>query len=116
MFPALFLSHGAPTLPLVDAPASTFLRNLGQQIGRPSAIIVASAHWETAVPTVSTITSNTTIHDFYGFPRRCTRFTINRPVRLHLLDRRRTCWRRLDWRAKSIRREVWTTARGCRSR
>ena len=69
MFPALFLSHGAPTLPLVDAPASAFLKGLGQQLGRPSAIIVASAHWETAAPTLSTIARNTTIHDFYGFPR-----------------------------------------------
>ena len=29
MFPALFLSHGAPTLPLVEAPATAFLRQLG---------------------------------------------------------------------------------------
>ena len=69
MFPALFLSHGAPTLPLVEAPATVFLRQLGDRIGRPRAIIVASAHWETPLPTVSTIGRNTTIHDFYGFPR-----------------------------------------------
>jgi 4,5-DOPA dioxygenase extradiol len=30
---------------------------------------VASAHWETPAPVVSTIARNTTIHDFYGFPR-----------------------------------------------
>jgi 4,5-DOPA dioxygenase extradiol len=69
MFPALFLSHGAPTLPLVEAPATAFLRQLGDHIGRPRAIIIASAHWETPLPTVSTIERNTTIHDFYGFPR-----------------------------------------------
>src|SRR5690242_11961784 len=69
MFPALFLSHGAPTLPLVDAPARDFLRGLGRELGRPSAILVASAHWETPAPMVSTIARNTTIHDFYGFPR-----------------------------------------------
>jgi 4,5-DOPA dioxygenase extradiol len=69
MFPAIFLSHGAPTLPLVEAPARSFLRNLGQELGRPSAILVASAHWETPAPMVSTIARNTTIHDFHGFPR-----------------------------------------------
>src|SRR4051812_21395212 len=69
MFPAIFLSHGAPTLPLADAPARDFLRNLGQELGRPSAILVASAHWETPAPVVSTTARNTTIHDFYGFPR-----------------------------------------------
>ena len=69
MFPAIFLSHGAPTLPLVDAPARDFLRGLGRQLGRPRAILVASAHWETSVPTLSSVARNTTIHDFRGFPR-----------------------------------------------
>ena len=69
MFPALFLSHGAPTLPLVDAPATRFLQGLGERLGRPKAIIVASAHWLTPLPTISTTVRNTTIHDFYGFPR-----------------------------------------------
>jgi 4,5-DOPA dioxygenase extradiol len=69
MFPAIFLSHGAPTLPLVDAPARDFLRGLGPQLGRPRAILVASAHWETRLPTLGSADRNTTIHDFYGFPR-----------------------------------------------
>ncbi|MDR3533324.1 MAG: class III extradiol ring-cleavage dioxygenase [Rhodopila sp.] len=69
MFPSIFLSHGAPTLPLVDSPARDFLSGLGQQLGRPRAILVASAHWETHVPTLSSTARNTTIHDFYGFPR-----------------------------------------------
>src|SRR3954452_13199538 len=69
MLPAIFLSHGAPTLPLIDAPARDFLSGLGRELGRPSAILVASAHWETPAPMVSTIARNTTIHDFYGFPR-----------------------------------------------
>ena len=28
--PSLFLSHGAPTLPLTETPARTFLKQLGQ--------------------------------------------------------------------------------------
>ena len=69
MLPTLFLSHGAPTLPLVQAPASDFLRHLGETIERPRAIVVASAHWETERPEVNAVTHNDTIHDFYGFPR-----------------------------------------------
>ena len=67
--PALFLSHGAPTLPLTDTPARAFLSALGGMIGRPKAILVVSAHWETSVPTVSAVERNETIHDFRGFPR-----------------------------------------------
>ncbi len=33
--PSLFLSHGAPTLPLTDTPARTFLTGLGQHLPRP---------------------------------------------------------------------------------
>jgi 4,5-DOPA dioxygenase extradiol len=67
--PSLFLSHGAPTLPLTDMPARTFLQQFGHTFERPKAILVISAHWETAVPTVNAVDSNETIHDFGGFPR-----------------------------------------------
>ncbi len=69
MFPSLFLSHGAPTLPLQDTPARTALRGLGESLGRPRAILVASAHWETARPALNAVAWNDTIHDFHGFPR-----------------------------------------------
>ena len=67
--PSLFLSHGAPTLPLSDTPARTFLAQLGATLERPKAILVVSAHWETAQPTVNAVDRNDTIHDFGGFPR-----------------------------------------------
>jgi 4,5-DOPA dioxygenase extradiol len=72
MLPSLFVSHGSPTLPLTDAPARRFLETLGRDIvarhGRPEAILVASAHWETASPQISAPAVHDTIHDFYGFP------------------------------------------------
>lgn len=67
--PSLFLSHGAPTLPLTDTPAREFLSQIGGTLERPKAILVISAHWETAMPTVNAVESNETIHDFGGFPR-----------------------------------------------
>ena len=67
--PSLFLSHGAPTLPLTETPARTFLAGLGTQLPRPKAILVISAHWETEGPAVNAVAVNETIHDFHGFPR-----------------------------------------------
>ena len=69
MLTPLFISHGAPTLGMTDTPARTFLRELGQTLPRPKAIVVASAHWETREPRVSAQDPNDTIHDFRGFPR-----------------------------------------------
>ena len=67
--PSLFLSHGAPTLPITDTPARTFLTQIGSRLPKPKAILVVSAHWETDTPMVNAVESNETIHDFRGFPR-----------------------------------------------
>lgn len=67
--PSVFVSHGAPTLPLTDSPARAFLAAYGKRIGRPSAILVVSAHWESAAATLGSAAKPETIHDFHGFPR-----------------------------------------------
>jgi 4,5-DOPA dioxygenase extradiol len=65
--PTVFLSHGAPTLAITKTAASDFLRSLAGLLAKPKAILVVSAHWEEAQPTVGLSTE--TIHDFYGFPQ-----------------------------------------------
>lgn len=68
--PALFISHGAPTLAMSDSPARHFLAQLGASLPRPSAILVVSAHWETMDGVaVSLAQQPETIHDFGGFPQ-----------------------------------------------
>jgi 4,5-DOPA dioxygenase extradiol len=67
-FPSLFVSHGSPDLPLTPSPARDFLSQLSQQFEKPKAILVISAHWNTAHPIVSAATQPETIHDFSGFP------------------------------------------------
>ncbi|MGC9952858.1 MAG: class III extradiol ring-cleavage dioxygenase [Rhizomicrobium sp.] len=69
MLPSIFVSHGSPTLPFDDVPARDFLRGLGAKLGRPKAILVASAHWQTPAPALNAVARNDTIHDFYGFPK-----------------------------------------------
>lgn len=70
MLPSLFVSHGAPTLLLSDAPAKDFLARLPVSLAhQPQAIVAVSAHWETRTPTVSGEGMLETIHDFGGFPQ-----------------------------------------------
>lgn len=64
---ALFVSHGAPTLPIEDIPARRFLETLGETVDRPDAICCVSAHWDTGRAAVTGATRLETIHDFYGF-------------------------------------------------
>lgn len=65
--PSVFVSHGAPTLVIENNPAHHFLCGLGVTLGRPTAILVISAHWETEIPTLTTASPLKTIHDFGGF-------------------------------------------------
>jgi 4,5-DOPA dioxygenase extradiol len=66
--PAVYLSHGAPTLPLDPALPSAAFTRLGAELPRPRAVLILSAHWGTRQPVVSTAERPDTIHDFYGFP------------------------------------------------
>ena len=66
-----YISHGSPELAIDDSiPAWKFLKSWKEVFPqRPSAILVISGHWDTAVPTVNVVDHNETIYDFYGFPR-----------------------------------------------
>lgn len=65
--PALFISHGAPTLALEQSATTSALARIGQNLPKPRAIIIMSAHWQSAKLEISSNPQPKTWHDFSGF-------------------------------------------------
>lgn len=66
--PSVFVSHGSPMHALQPGPAGEAWAALGRRLGKPRALLIASAHWETDRPLLTGAARPQTIHDFYNFP------------------------------------------------
>lgn len=86
-FAGLFVSHGAPTLPLDSHPARDFLRELGTRLPRPRAILALSPHWTTPATALKAPERFQTWHDFAGFPEELYRLRYEPPGATVVRDR-----------------------------
>lgn len=75
--PALYIGHGAP--PLLDDPVwSGELAAWARDLPRPTAVLIVSAHWESAPLTLSA-SSAPLVYDFGGFDPKYYRMTYETP-------------------------------------
>ena len=75
--PALYLGHGAP--PLLDDPIwSGQLAAWARDLPRPTAILIVSAHWESA-PVMLSASHAPLVYDFGGFAPRYYQMTYETP-------------------------------------
>ena len=75
--PALYIGHGAP--PLLDDPTwSGQLATWAQDLPRPKAILIVSAHWESA-PVMLSANGAPLVYDFGGFAPKYYRETYETP-------------------------------------
>ncbi|KAJ3254881.1 hypothetical protein HK103_006777 [Boothiomyces macroporosus] len=73
MAKSIFLPHGGGPMPLLGAPSHkeliAFLNGKAKDwIGKPKAIIVVTAHWETKNPIISGASKHELYYDYYNFP------------------------------------------------
>lgn len=67
--PSLFVGHGSPMNAIEDNIFSREMKKIGQELPKPKAILMISAHWETKGTFVTAMEKPQTIHDFGGFPK-----------------------------------------------
>ena len=83
--PALYLGHGAP--PLLDDPLwSAQLASWARDLPRPAAILIVSAHWESA-PIMLSASGAPLVYDFGGFDPKYYRMTYETPATTALAQR-----------------------------
>lgn len=79
----LCIPHGGGPMPILGEPSHAkmieFLRGVESSIGRPEAIVLVSAHWEEAQPTITAGEAPGLIYDYGGFPEETYRLQYPAP-------------------------------------
>jgi 4,5-DOPA dioxygenase extradiol len=76
--PAIFLAHGSPLL-LDDAAWMAELSRWAENLPRPKAVLMISAHWLESPIAIGATRTVPLVYDFYGFPERYYQVTYAAP-------------------------------------
>jgi 4,5-DOPA dioxygenase extradiol len=87
----VYFSHGGGPLPILGDPGHKamveFMERLPEQLRKPEAILVVSAHWEESAATLLGAASPAMFYDYYGFPEEAYAITYPAPGSPALAER-----------------------------
>ncbi len=87
----VYFSHGGGPLPILGDPGHKamidFMTRLPEQLHKPEAILVISAHWEENAATLLGSPNPPMFYDYYGFPDKAYEITYPAPGSPYLANR-----------------------------
>jgi len=79
IMPVIFVPHGGGPMPLLGEAnhreLTAFMQSFSNDLPKPTAILVITAHWEEGVPTMSSSPAPGMFYDYYGFPPESYKFS-----------------------------------------
>jgi aromatic ring-opening dioxygenase catalytic subunit (LigB family) len=81
---SIFINHGGGPMPILKDPGhmelTSFLMTKGRLwLGKPKAIVLVTAHWETKITTISSSDKHSLLYDYYNFPKEAYTVEYNAP-------------------------------------
>jgi 4,5-DOPA dioxygenase extradiol len=112
--PSLYISHGAPPV-FEDTTWMTELHDWARRLPKPKAVLVVSAHWESAPLSITSTSPTELVYDFGGFDPLYTTMRYDTPDAGELAGRSSGCCRRREPFHEHVRRarpRAWVPLKG----
>jgi 4,5-DOPA dioxygenase extradiol len=109
--PSLYISHGAPML-FEMTDWMTQLHSWARALPKPKAILIVSAHWESAPLSMSSSRPTELVYDFGGFDPMYFTMRYDTPAATELAEQSPNSCRTVN-RSTNTGPAAWTTAPGC---
>lgn len=106
--PALFAGHGSPMNAIENNDFTRALHDLGEELSKPKAILMISAHWTPPYYGVSVHGDSGLKYDFFGFPKELEEVQYPAKDALFLLPSMQALFSPLEVKTRGLDHGAWS--------